>query len=1037
MKVWRKHRPEPAERGVARAAVAGVEPQELVTEAVRALLATGNVDRAGVWIDSNESAAGGFLAFRGIVCDLYGEPTPAEWTRLSPEAPLPHRLLAEGETVEQELDDSPDRPMIGALMEMRRVLWVPIQNGDDLRGILFAGTRKKQGALPRTLLESAAAELALALELEEERRLARERHADIGVAREVLAAPGATDGILANLVESCTEKGNDGTGAVFAVIAQLRCPAGAAGSNVIPYPGSPVAVERATRVRRQEASELFQFSWWSGDAEWTRAVENEPLAGIWRRALETHRTTRSEAGVSWARGEVARVVAIPLEAAGETLGVLVAGLRPGSVSVAALERLEFRAALATSVVVRRKRNEEAKRQAAWQRALLQTSREAFILLEAGGEVVGLSAGARELLGEAEQEVHGEETALTAASPTGAENFAGLFCTKERQRMQEWLRQIPVGASRAKEASKTPPEVELYNGVRVRVRRIPQPGEGLVGAVLEPLYAEIPASRRDPTAEAQLFSLIEWLEEGVVLFDAKNEICTMNSRFAQLAGLSAEQAGRITTLGGLILQLAGQTADPESFAEHWRELARGADGGTREELQLLRPVPRVLERAARPVLDGSGRHLGRVEIYRDLTAQRVFQSKLLQTEKLAALGQMVTSVAHELSNPLTSVLGYAQRLLLRSDASGHSEEARQIFQEAERANTILRQLLMSARESAPGRSKVALNEVVSRTMELQRFGLAAEKVNVKLDLDPNLPLVQGDAGQLQQVLMNLMGNARQAVEPLGLGGTIRVSTRSVGGRYAVLEVADSGPGIPDSILARIFDPFFTTKPPGIGTGLGLSIVLGIVREHGGQVKVASPPAGGAIFTLEFPAVRAEDFHSSALPATGPGTLQPGFLEERASIPSTPVLVARRPAASSGRVLVVEDEPTVARLIGDVLEDEGYRVDLLLDGREALRRAAGEDYDLVICDMKMPGLDGQNFYKTLASTGNPLQERFLFVTGDVIAAHTQEFLAHNQLPHVAKPFRVEELTEKVRQVLASAPLRQATVAGQAARTNAARK
>src|SRR5207237_4747253 len=136
-----------------------------------------------------------------------------------------------------------------------------------------------------------------------------------------------------------------------------------------------------------------------------------------------------------------------------------------------------------------------------------------------------------------------------------------------------------------------------------------------------------------------------------------------------------------------------------------------EGGMREELQLVRPVPRVLERATRPVLDARGARLGRVEIYRDLTAQRVFQSKLLQTEKLAALGQMVTGIAHELSNPLTSILGYAQRLLLRSDARGHAAEARQIFQEAERASTILRQLLLSARESRPERRRMALNQAV--------------------------------------------------------------------------------------------------------------------------------------------------------------------------------------------------------------------------------------------------------------------------------------------------------------------------------------
>src|SRR5262249_49716637 len=150
---------------------------------------------------------------------------------------------------------------------------------------------------------------------------------------------------------------------------------------------------------------------------------------------------------------------------------------------------------------------------------------------------------------------------------------------------------------------------------------------------------------------------------------------------------------------------------------------GIDGGVREELQMLRPVPRVLERSARPILDSVGR-LGRVEIYRDLTAQRVFQSKLLQTEKLAALGQMLTGVAHELSNPLTTILGYAQRLLTRKDAAGQSEEARQIYQESERASRILRQLLMHARETPPERRTLSLNQIVQRAMELRRFSLAA-------------------------------------------------------------------------------------------------------------------------------------------------------------------------------------------------------------------------------------------------------------------------------------------------------------------------
>jgi len=319
------------------------------------------------------------------------------------------------------------------------------------------------------------------------------------------------------------------------------------------------------------------------------------------------------------------------------------------------------------------------------------------------------------------------------------------------------------------------------------------------------------------------------------------------------------------------------------------------------------------------------------------------------------------------------------------------------------------------------------------MDLQRFSLAAEKIRVEIDLDPVLPFVKGDPGHLQQVLMNLVGNARQAIEQHGQGGTIRLHTKRIGDRRVLLEVADNGPGIPQAILARIFDPFFTTKPAGVGTGLGLAIVLSVVRQHGGQVHVLSPPHGGAVFKIEFPGA-AETAQDE--PVGSPLPAWKDFLPEAAEIPEPQHRVALSFETGKGaHVLVVEDEPTVARLIADVLEDEGMRVDVLLDGREALERAARQSFDLVICDMKMPGLDGQHFYKSLERSGNPLRDRFLFVTGDVIAAQTREFLERHRLPHVAKPFRVEELTDKVHGVLAITARRQISPA-EAARKNTAR-
>jgi signal transduction histidine kinase/CheY-like chemotaxis protein len=593
------------------------------------------------------------------------------------------------------------------------------------------------------------------------------------------------------------------------------------------------------------------------------------------------------------------------------------------------------------------------------------------------------------------------------------HFSELFQGRDRERMRIWLRNSREAAAMSLVAAEETPQAELHNGMKVQMSFIPALRGEPAGILLEPVSARDSGSQ-ELHAESELQNVIEWLEEGVVLFDAEDNVRAINTRFAQMVSLAPEESEKIRTLEGLIQRLAGQAAEPALFGEKWRALARGIEGGVREELQMLHPVPRILERAARPVRDSHGRQLGRVEIYRDLTAQRVFHSKLLQTEKLAALGQMVSSVAHELSNPLTSILGYAQRLLVRQDSNGRAEEARQIYQEAERASTILRQLLLNAREALPERRLVSLNQIVLRSMELHGFGLMEEKIRVEIDLDPTLPLVQGDPGHLQQVLMNLIGNARQALQQEALGGTIRLRTKRIGERRVLLEVADDGPGIPPAIQARIFDPFFTTKPAGVGTGLGLAIVLSAVREHGGQVHVLSPPEGGAIFQIELPTA-AESLHSEPVSPAPLKKISPfpqGAAPARFEDANATTFDAGNGAAC---VLVVEDEPTVARLIADVLEDEGMHVDVLIDGREALARAARKSYDLVICDMKMPGLDGQHFYKSLELAGNPLRKHFLFVTGDTVAAQTREFLEQNRLLHVAKPFRVEELTEKVHAML----------------------
>lgn len=973
-------------RGIARAALEGATLDELCQETFWAVehALRGKAEHFAVWLcrrgDSVEHSA--IDSFQGRFWSDGRESDPSGLALAGHNLPFPKSLMEGGPAFEQEPAPVQSAVRMEAASGVRRALWIPIRLADQLVGVLFAGTRDTPARFPREEIERVAAELALVIEFRTQAALAQTRAVDLAEARRIwlqLAAGGSLDRILQEIVDT----------SVSSPLNRARI----ARFVALGIQSDPTRLHAA-------AGPLMDFRWSAGDKVLSRLVSAEPISSIWRRALETQTTVGSAMPVRWSRSEISRVVAIPLLVSGDAKGVLVVGYHGSSATLEHLERLELRASLAAAALATSTRQRPDEDFADALHLLIQKSSDAVFLLNSRREITSASNAAQALLPPS-GEGHSRHKSSMRRDARSIRSVAQIFRPTEWPRVSAWMDQASQSAP-----STALIATELSTGHPIELDAAPLPGGGLALVLQEVVAKQDPAAFR---ATTELQNLIEWLDQGVLLFDENETLRAVNQRFSQLFGFVPEALQSATGLRDLVGLAAPHVSNPTQFAERWWDAARGVEPGLREEVHIVQPSPRVLERISRPVLDSAGARLGRLEIYRDLTTQQLFQSKLHKSERLAAIGEKVSDVAHELSNPLTTILGYAQRLLRESEDSAHRDDIQRIFSEADRASSILRQLLGSARETPLERRAIDVNPLVLRTADLQRFLLTSEKIRLELDLAPSLPPVLGDSGQLQQILMNLISNARHALLGEKAGGVISVRTRIADSGRVILEVSDSGPGIPEADRNRIFDPFFTTKPAGIGTGLGLSIVMGLVHQNGGNIRVQSAVAQGATFSIDFPA-------AEALPALRAPDLPP-------ALSSPPAVLA------SGRMLVVEDEPTVAQLIADMLSDLGYSSDVRHDGRRALISALNREYDLIICDMKMPGLDGQHFYRALAEARGALSARFLFVTGDVLGITTQEFLRRHHLPHIAKPFRLEEFAEKIafvlRQEAATAPPARPTI------------
>ncbi len=379
-------------------------------------------------------------------------------------------------------------------------------------------------------------------------------------------------------------------------------------------------------------------------------------------------------------------------------------------------------------------------------------------------------------------------------------------------------------------------------------------------------------------------------------------------------------------------------------------------------------------------DGGITHFVGVE--RDTTDELRLRDQLVHTERLSAIGELVAGVAHEINNPLQTIVGSVELLLEESPDPASRRDLEVVRREATRAGQIVRNLLSFVRRTAPDRVPTDLNEIVRRTVELREYHLQQQNIALNREFDSEELGVLVNREEIQQIVLNLVINAEQAILSAADTGTITIRTLT-DGRHHIVEVVDSGPGVGPELQGRIFEPFFTTKDVGQGTGLGLSISHGIAASHAGSLELCrSGP--GACFRLSLP-------------------IDPS--RPRAEEPTAGVPVAR-PGSEHGVALVVDDEPAIRKLLARLLERRGFDVLEAETGEAALDLAARGSLQLVVCDVRMPGMSGPELYRALASGTDAGPRPFIFITGDRTGVAADD-AGLAEVPVLVKPFTAADL------------------------------
>lgn len=682
-------------------------------------------------------------------------------------------------------------------------------------------------------------------------------------------------------------------------------------------------------------------------------------------------------------GESLPGVALPLMGFSRAVGVMVLGMQPGGElsddDIVALQNTAAQLGVIVQHMILLEEIREARDR--WQQTF-DSITELVTVHDARGNVLTANQAALRFAGLSELE----------ASGLGLSEMLGADCGEQEEMLAACMRTGgPAGIAMHRMRGRV---------FQVQVTPLRDGDHRVAGCVrvARDITSRWRAEERLAQSERRYRELAEGANDIIYTHDLDGNLLYANPAAVKVLGYSQEQLMHLSFW---------DIVAPESMAKARSYVQNLLEGKPQEEQIELRMTCEDGRLAIVQLRANVLRRAGHAEavhgIARDVTAEKQLSMQLIQADRLASVGTLIAGVAHELNNPLAAISGYAELLVSRP----HDDEADQIAiatiaEEAARCRDVAQNLLNFARQTEERLTEFDLNALVRGVFDLRAYDLRAARIEVVSAFGEDLPPVVAEYGQIQQVVYNLIDNAYYALQQAG-GGTIEVATWH-GDGAVFIRVSDDGPGIPEKLLDRVFEPFVTTKPRGEGTGLGLSICKRILEGHGGTIGALNRPGGGASFTASLPV----SVSGSGAPAEEDVGTKRGDDEGGPERPEGPV-----------RVLFIDDEPSLCALVSEYLGRLGHEVTVADTGEEGLTKALESDFDAIICDMRLPGMSGEEVCNALLEQKPSAAERVVVATGDILSPQTQGFFDRTGLPHIHKPFKLEELEGAIARLMSGRP------------------